>query len=245
MTSDALRLENQSPVLIRSAEEQVYWFLRDEIAYRLEPGTPLLPATIATRLGVSVTPVRAALLRLETDGLVRHEPRRVAIVAPLELEDLEEIQAMRAGVTVLAARLGATRIGDDAIARMRGLLDRLEAEADQHDLDSYVHSVNEFEDECFRAAGRPRLLRLVQTYRLLAERYLRFGLGGTPNFRMSANWEFFEAVRHHDADAVERHINANLELTYREVADRLGSKDAAEEPLDSASGGPLAKTARG
>ena len=215
------------PVVIKSAEEQVYIVLRDQIAYGLEPGSPLQPAHIAASLGVSVTPVRAALLRLENDGLVRHEPRRVAMVAPLELEDLEEIQAMRAGVTALAARLGAERIDEVALARMRALIDTLAAEVDNRDLDHYLLSVNEFEDVCFGAAGRPRLLRLVQTYRLLAQRYLRFGLGGTPDFRMEANWEFYDAVRRHDVELVERGIHMNLRKTFIEVASRLSRTGTA------------------
>jgi DNA-binding GntR family transcriptional regulator len=222
MTKSAfLEIDDQVPVVIRSAEEQVYEVLRDQIANGLEPGSPLQPAAIAASLGVSVTPVRAALLRLENDGLVRHEPRRVAIVAPLELEDLEEIQAMRAGVTALAARLGAERIDAAALARMRALLDTLAAEMGSRDIERYLQTVNEFEDECFRAAGRPRLLRLVQTYRLLAQRYLLFGLGGTSDFRMEANWEFFDAVSHHDGERVERDIHKNLRRTFNEVASRL------------------------
>src|SRR5262245_51556665 len=81
-----------TPLLIKSAEDQVYEVLRDEIIHGMEPGMPLRLAEIAERLGVSTMPVRAALMRLESDGLVRQQPRRGAIVAPLDVEDIQEIQ---------------------------------------------------------------------------------------------------------------------------------------------------------
>ncbi len=87
-----------TPLVIKSAEDQVYEVLRDEILHDLEPGMALPLAGIAERLGVSTMPVRAALMRLEADGLVRQQPRRGAIVAPLEVDDVQEIQAVRAGI---------------------------------------------------------------------------------------------------------------------------------------------------
>ena len=117
MTLDSGRL------VIKSTEDQVYETLRREIVRTLEPGTPLRLSAIAERLGVSTMPVRAALLRLESEGLVRQVARKGAVVAPLELEDIEEIQAIRWGIEGLAARLGAERVAEEALATMRKHLD--------------------------------------------------------------------------------------------------------------------------
>ena len=64
-----LRVNGQEQAYDGDPSMPLLWFLRDEIAYRLEPGTPLLPATIATRLGVSVTPVRAEYATNSNDAV--------------------------------------------------------------------------------------------------------------------------------------------------------------------------------
>src|SRR2546426_1115964 len=100
---------------IKSAEDHVFEALRARILRGLAPGSPLRLAEIADQYGVSMMPVRSALRRLEAEGLIRQLPRRGAVVAPLELSDLEEIQAVRAGLEGYAARLGAERIGETGL----------------------------------------------------------------------------------------------------------------------------------
>ena len=64
--------------------------------------------------------MRHALRRLESEGLVVSLPRRGSRVAPLSVEELEEIQALRLGVETYLARLGAEAITDAALAEMTG-----------------------------------------------------------------------------------------------------------------------------
>ena len=168
-----------TPLVIKSAEDQVYEVLRDEILHQLPPGEPLPLAPIAERLGVSTMPVRAALVRLEEDGLVATRPGRGAIVAPLDLEDIEEIQAIRSGLEGLAARLGARRIDDRGLARMADLLGVLRATAERRDLDRFLVVEAALEDECYAASGRPALLRAVREQRERAGRYVRLAVGGS------------------------------------------------------------------
>jgi DNA-binding GntR family transcriptional regulator len=216
-----------TPLLIKSAEEQVYEVLRDEILHGMEPGRPLRLAEIADRLGVSTMPVRAALMRLESDGLVRQQPRRGAIVAPLELDDIQEIQSIRCGIEGLAARLGAERIDDVGLGRMAELLVVLESASARHDLDQYLHIATEFEDECYRAARRTRLLRLVQGYRQSAQRYVRLAVGGAPDFKVEFHERFFRAASDHDGDAAEAIMREELLWTLERIAERLRRNGAS------------------
>jgi len=210
-----------TPLLIKSAEEQVYEVLRDEILHGMEPGRPLRLAEIADRLGVSTMPVRAALMRLESDGLVRQQPRRGAIVAPLDVEDIQEIQSIRCGIEGLAARLGAAAIDPVGLDRMSELLTVLGSAAHRRDLDQYLHIATEFEDECYRAAGRTRLLGLVQGFRQAAQRYVRLAVGGSPDFRIDGHERFYRAAADHDGDAAEGIIQESLLWTLERIVDRM------------------------
>lgn len=218
-----------TPLVIKSAEDQVYEVLRDEIVHAMEPGLPLPLAQIAERLGVSTMPVRAALMRLEADGLVRQQPRRGAIVAPLETDDVQEIQAIRAGIEGLAARLGARRIDQRGLGRMEELLGVLRSAATRRDLDQFLRIATEFEDECYRAARRPRLLHLVQGHRQAAQRYVRLALGDSPDFEVAFHERFFAAAAAHDGPTAESIIREELAWTLERLTRRLAP---ATQPAD-------------
>lgn len=214
-----------TPLVIKSAEDQVYEVLREEIVHAMEPGLSLPLGQIAERLGVSTMPVRAALMRLESDGLVRQLPRRGAIVAPLETDDVQEIQAIRSGIEGLAARLGARRIDEQGLERMRELLGVLRSAAARRDLDQFLHIATEFEDECYRAARRPRLLELVQGHRQAAQRYVRLALGDSPDFELAFHERFFDAVSGGDGPRAEAIIREELAWTLDRITHRLADAE--------------------
>ena len=113
-----------------SIEQRVAQSLRALIvAGQLPEGTQLVQRELATRLGVSQTPVRASLGRLEREGFVAVGSTGRAFVSRLTREDFEEIYAARLGLEGLAARLGAEAVGPDELASMRKTLGKLERAA--------------------------------------------------------------------------------------------------------------------
>ena len=86
---------------------------------KLPPGTPLRLTQVATRMGVSVMPIREAIRILEAERLVTIEPRRGAAVAHLSIDDIEELYAVRAALEGLAAKHGARAIGARDVKAMR------------------------------------------------------------------------------------------------------------------------------
>lgn len=205
----------RTPLSIRSAEDEVYEALRDQIVHGLAPLSPLALNDIATSLAVSTMPVRVALRRLEAENLVINRPRRGSVVAPLRVEDIEEIQTMRCQLEGLAAHLGAPLVDSAGLAKMRRELAAVNRAIVRKDLDSYVLHLREFEEVVYRAAGWPRLLKLIEELRRSAERYLRIAVGGGGEEVLSAKlWEtFYAAVESHDGKAAEDAIVAALTWT--------------------------------
>src|SRR5436309_5755563 len=110
-----------------SVEDGVYRALRAEIGrLELAPGRRLPLEELAARFQVSLTPVRHALRRLESEGLVVSVRRRGSRVAPLSVEELEEIQAIRLGLETFLARHGAEQITDGALAEMTRAREEME-----------------------------------------------------------------------------------------------------------------------
>ncbi|MFI7133235.1 GntR family transcriptional regulator [Nonomuraea sp. NPDC050153] len=105
-----------------SKAEYVYSVLLDEIrTARIPGGTALRAGEVARRLGVSVTPVREALRRLEKDRLISYEAHHGATVVDLGDEAVAEYYGLRAVVEGLGARLAAGRITPEELAGLRDL----------------------------------------------------------------------------------------------------------------------------
>lgn len=138
----------------------------------LAPGRRLRLEELSERFQVSLTPVRHALRRLESEGLVVSLPRRGSRVAPLSVDELEEIQAIRLGLETVLARHGAERCTDEALSAMTAARAEMERAFEDGDLAAYITSFWSLRDACYDCAERPRLLRALEDQRIRVERYV-------------------------------------------------------------------------
>ena len=90
---------------------------------RYPPGARLVETELAERFGVSRTPIREALGRLETQGVVAHDGRRGLVVASLDHNQLGELYEVRAEVEGLSARLAARHAAPEEQALLRRLVE--------------------------------------------------------------------------------------------------------------------------
>jgi DNA-binding GntR family transcriptional regulator len=191
---------------VLSVEDGVYRALRAEIGrLELAPGRRLPLEELAARFDVSLTPVRHALRRLESEGLVVSARRRGARVAPLSLEELEEIQALRLGLETFLARHGAEQCTEAALAEMVDARTEMEHAFEAGDLDAYLASFWSLRDACYRCAQRPHLARALEDQRIRVERYILFLCGDAAafaNLRRGPD-TLLDACRARDGDAAE------------------------------------------
>jgi DNA-binding GntR family transcriptional regulator len=204
-----------------SIEERVAQSLRALIVTgRLPEGARLVQRDLAVRLGVSQTPVRASLGRLEREGFVVVGSTGRSFVSRLTREDFEEIYAARLGLEGLAARLGATAVDVARTDRMADVLMRLRSAAVKQDVDAYLALRWEFYETCYRASGRRRLVDEVERLYRRSERYNRLVLSSPERFRESLDrYEaFHSACLENDGGAAERIVQESL----RWAVDRAG-----------------------
>jgi DNA-binding GntR family transcriptional regulator len=208
---------------LRTAGEQAYDELRRQIVTgELAPGAPLPLEQVASELGVSTTPVRAALSRLQTEGLAVHYRHRGAIVAPLDLDDLEVIQAVRDGIEGRAALLGAPRLADGDIAAMHDLLRQLDAVSPTSS-DDYLRLNWQLHDICYAGAAHQKLLDLIHSYQRRAERYIRLVVQDDEGWSASLaqQTDFVAACEARNGKRAQRVIRDALEYTVTRLATRL------------------------
>jgi DNA-binding GntR family transcriptional regulator len=148
------------PLEIQSVVDQVYAAVRSRIlSGELEGGSRLRQNSLAEELGVSRTPLREALRRLSTEGLVELEPNRGASVARLDLDDMLHAWTARLTLEPAAARLAAEVREPEALARMRASIDRQRVPAD---VDTSFAVNREFHLALVAAAGNPHLSQFAR-----------------------------------------------------------------------------------
>ncbi len=107
--------------------DQVYEYLRGEITTgRLVPGERLDLDQLVEQLKVSKMPIKEALGRLATEGLVDIQSRRGTYVGRVDARDLEETFEVRRVLEMLAGELAVKRVGEDDLVRLRDLIVRME-----------------------------------------------------------------------------------------------------------------------
>src|SRR5580704_12260285 len=105
--------------LHRQLKDAVYLQLRDDIISGVLPaGSVLREVELVARFGVSKTPLRDALVRLQKDGFVEIPPYRSAVVVGYSRTDLREIYELRELLEGACARQAAFHIGVDALAEL-------------------------------------------------------------------------------------------------------------------------------
>ena len=145
--------------------QQAYRLIRQAILQRrFGPGQRLIETELAVMLGVSRTPVREALSKLEVDGLVDLQPTGGVIVRDIEKE-LAEIYELRQRIEGYAANLAAQRITREELARLDEVCARALAAVDTGELEGRVELNNAFHRLLTEASRSPRLIRLTNSYR--------------------------------------------------------------------------------
>lgn len=153
---------DQGPVVVQPAGEEVYRVLRRMIlSGELREEGQLVERRLARQLGVSRTPVREALRKLEAEGLVERAPYRGLVVADLKSEDVEEMFHIREVLEGLAARLAATRRTKAHVRALRSLATRMEKAREQEDVETFGRLHLRFHNAFAQAAGSPRLYGLL------------------------------------------------------------------------------------
>jgi DNA-binding GntR family transcriptional regulator len=156
---------NDSGILPPSAEERAYQYLRREILDgTYQPGERLREEALALQVGVSRTPVRGALQRLATEGLVEFRRYVGAVVRVLPLEEVEQVYQFRVVVESLAAELAAQRASEADIDRLSDLcqaMDRI-AQREIPDLLEIARLNKEFHLTLLAAGGNIFVKRVAE-----------------------------------------------------------------------------------
>ncbi len=159
MASDAFHESFEPEAADETRQSRIHRQLRDAILKgRLVPGTRLTESELSKRFGSSRAPVREAIRRLESEGLVRSDFWRGSRVAEHTPRELYELYALRAVIEGYAARLIPGGFSEEDRRRMDAILDAMQEAADRGDWLAVAQHDTQWHRVIMVAAQQPVML---------------------------------------------------------------------------------------
>ncbi len=163
MIDDRLKVDLNQYLPLRDV---VFNTLREAILRGdLNPGERLMEKQLAETMGVSRTPIREAIRKLELEGLVVMIPRKGAQVAEITEKDIQDVLEVRAALEALAVRLACEKMKEEELEDLRRVMEEFRQAAKEEDVYGMVEKDVEFHDIIFKSTKNEKLMQIVNNLR--------------------------------------------------------------------------------
>ena len=211
-------IQNHKPLREMVYEELKMQILKGSII----PGTRMMEVELAEEMGVSRTPIREAIRKLEKEGLVTIEPRRGAYASMISTEDLVEILEVRQDLEGLAAYFAADRMTDAQMEALRQVSASYDDAVKRGNMEDMIKHDTRFHHIIVESCRNKILVQMIEQ---LQELVLRFRYIYYDNFRRAENMPeehaaILAAIAEGNADkaraAADIHVDRLKELVMKE-----------------------------
>nr|WP_315464431.1 GntR family transcriptional regulator [uncultured Rhodoferax sp.] len=212
-----------------TAEEEAYAFLLHRIRMGItKAGDRLIPEEIAAEINTSRMPVREAFRRLASEGLLTIRPNRGAIVRGLDVDEMEEVFAMRAVLEGLAGRMALPRIQPQHLDQLRYLVEQMDRVG--QDVSRWVTAHRSFHEYLCQLCGGSRLQAQIASLHSVVEPHMRMWLehAEKPESSREEHIQIIDAIQAGNADALEQVIREHIEATVPPLRKRMGATPKKE-----------------
>jgi DNA-binding GntR family transcriptional regulator len=205
----------------RQAAPQVFERLRGMIiALELPPGVPLSRTELAGQFGVSSTPIRDALMRLEEEALVDVFPQHATVVSRVDIRLAQQAHFLRQALELEIVRLLATSHDAELIAELDAAIARQQQVARAGLFEKFMAADNEFHAQLYAAADKQDLWSLVRSRSGHIDRLRRMHLPspGKAQDIVRHHKLIVQAIRAGKGDEAQKHLRNHLSGTLSELA---------------------------
>lgn len=193
----------------------------------LKPRERLMEIQLAEELGVSRTPIREALRKLEIEGFIVMVPRKGAYVADLSFKDIADVFEIRSALEGLAAGLAAERITDEELEEMeRLLIEKAEAIA-ANDIEKLVVVDTKFHDAIYKASRNESLTNIINNLREQIQRFRATTLAypGRMKESLDEHRGIVEALQSRDVQLSRKLAGEHIENAENSMIDAIKMDD--------------------
>ena len=197
----------------KSLGEHVFDSLKQAIIRgNMSPGEWLVESHIADTLGISRTPVREAIHKLEREGLIERQPRGGFTVLGLTRDDIEETFGIRAVLEGYAARLAAIKHHKKELAPLEKKIEEFEKYLQQKEQTELTRINTEFHDLLYALSKSPKLIHMINGLRDQIFRFRQMILKESKMAKISNedHKQMLEFIRKRDADGVEALVRGHI-----------------------------------
>ena len=205
-----INLDNYKPL-----RDVVFENLRTAILEgNLKAGQRLMEVQLAEQLGVSRTPIREAIRKLELEGLVVMLPRKGAYVANMSFKDLIDVLEIRASLEGLAASLAAERRNDEDIIDLEKLAKEFETCVRETNIEGVLKTDIDFHEKIFMMANNKKLYQLITS---LWEQVHRFRVTYVSDYDASLSLveehnKILQAIKDGESELAKKYATEHIEL---------------------------------
>ena len=192
----------------------------------LKPGERLMEIQLANKLGVSRTPVREAIRKLELEGLVLMIPRKGAEVADISEKSLKDVLEVREALEELAARLACDKITKEGINRLKEAAQDFCSALKSNDITQMAEADVRFHDVICNATENQKLGQLLNNLREQMYRYRIEYLKDQQVYEklLSEHEEIIRHIEKGEKDEAARVVSRHIENQAQAVADVIRTK---------------------
>lgn len=215
----------------RSLRDQIHERLRAAIlSGELVPGAPIIEADLAAALGASRTPVREALRRLESEGLVEPRGLRGSVVRELRADEIVCIYEIRELLEGLAAQRASRTLGDRDYKELESLVRRMQASLG--DPVAFERADTAFHDYLVEHADGPRLRRMLTDLReeIVTWRFLSLSSLERRKATIREHKAMIAAMRSRAEDVIMAATSLHIRHARDSVLQRIRERDAEAVP---------------
>ena len=198
----------------------------------LKPGERLMEIQLANKLGVSRTPVREAIRKLELEGLVLMIPRKGAEVAEITRQDMDDVMEVRTALEELAVKDACDHITDAQLSELKKASNEFKkALLEGKDLVTCADADMHFHDVILSATNNRRLIQMLNN---LSEQMYRYRMEYLKDERTHKTLiEEHDAIRRalkkHDKVKAGAAIRVHIDNQKRSILESLTEKEEDEE----------------
>lgn len=184
------------------------------ITGRLKPGDRLMEIKLANEMGVSRTPVREAIKKLEDEGLVIMNARRGAMVAPINERVMRELLEVRKALEALASHLVAVKASEEDILKLREINKEIEAAVKAEDIKTITEQDVYFHEMISHLADNSHLTSMLDQIKEHLFRYRLEFIKATKNRQLlvEEHEKIITAFETHNPKMAEREMEKHIEL---------------------------------
>lgn len=218
-----IKLDDYKPL-----REIVFESLREAIIQgKLRPGERLMEIQLAEEMGVSRTPVREAIRKLELEGFVVMAPRKGAYVSDVSVKDIVDVFEVRSALEGLAAGLAAERITSEEMDQLEMSLVKINAISEE-DLDAIVEGDACFHEIIYRASRNERLTQIITQLQEQIRRFRMTSLSrpGRQKNALDEHKKIVEAISDRNVDLAQTLAREHVENAEQNFLNTLREEEA-------------------